>query len=128
MVDARQAGLLMGLRQLRDTEAVARSAAELTAAALRSGSRSAACSRSRWREAQTRLSLCRAGPETAAKRPERAIQVPRFALNAPLSSGEGLAAILATSHLLGDDRSTWFEGALLLTVYVILALAFSLLP
>jgi Ca2+/H+ antiporter len=46
----------------------------------------------------------------------------------PLSSGEGLAAILATSHLLGDDRSTWLEGALLLTVYVILALAFSLLP
>ena len=48
-----------------------------------------------------------------------------------LSSGEDRAVILATttvSHLLGDDRSTWFEGALLLTVYVILALAFSFLP
>jgi Ca2+:H+ antiporter len=52
-------------------------------------------------------------------------------MNLAFSSGEGLAVILAittVSHLLGDGRSTWFEGALLLAVYLILALAFYFLP
>ena len=52
-------------------------------------------------------------------------------MNLAFTTGEGLAVILAittVSHLLGDGRSTWFEGALLLAVYLILALAFYFLP